>query len=443
MNVVIAGAGKVGYLLAKELMADNEITLIDSNEQTTKTNENTLDVLNVYGDVENPYTYRNIQKDIDLFIAVTDSDEVNLLSSLIIDNIVNVKEKIIRLKNEFFMNENMKTRLNINEMITPAANVARTFNHLIDFPHANNIKTFDYTKSILISTRVHENFYPITILSFVNKFDNKLIVAGIERGNNFFIPHEADLIQPNDLVYFFTFSSLMNTIRTDICNKDDKQPIKNCIIYGANQLGIEIAKTLLQKNMNIKLIDLDIDKCKMANTILKNKVEVLKNDYNQDIYLENYAKNTNIFISATSNDEFNLTKCIEAKEKGIEKVVGIHNNQQYAKIMRKFGIEVIRGEKMNAFYSILEKITSSTVLSQRAFCGGLGKVYLRKIFSNTNLLTKKLPISDKIYELGIFFVQRNKKFFPYKSVEIFEENDIIIVFCADDSSKQIENWLKQ
>jgi len=443
MNIVIAGAGKVGYFLARELMEDNEVTLIDSNEQTIQNNENTLDVLNIYGDVENPYTYRNIQKDIDLFIAVTDSDEVNLLSSLIIDNIVNVKEKIVRLKNEFFMSEDIKTKLNITEMITPAANVARTFNHLIDFPHANNIKTFDYTKAVLISARVHEEFYPTTILSFLDKFENRLIIAGIERGDEFFIPHEEDLIQQNDLVYFFTFSSYMDKIRTNICNKDYKQSIKNCIIYGASQLGIEIAKTLLQKGINIKLIDLDIEKCKIANTILKDKVEVLKNSYNQDIYLENHAEDINIFIAATNNDEFNLTKCIEAKEKGIEKVIGIHNNNQHAKIMRKFGIEVIRGEKMNAFYSILEKITSSKIITHRAFCGGAGNVYLRKVFPNTSLIETKLPLNDKIYKLGIFYIQRDKKFFSYKSIEKFEENDTIIVFTADENSKQVINWLKQ
>jgi len=441
LKIIIAGAGKVGYFLAKELMEDNEVTLIDSNEKTIQNIDETLDVLSICGDVENPHTYRNIKDDIDLFIAVTDSDEVNLLSSLIIDNIVHVKDKIIRLKNDFFMNDKIKDKLSITDIITPAINVANTFNHLIDFPHANNIKTFDYTKALLLSIRTHEEFTPILVSTLKKELNDKIIVAGIERGDRFFIPDEMAMIMPNDLIYFFTFPSQMNDIRINICNKWQKQEIKNCIIYGANQLGIEIAKVLIKKGLNIKLIDKSLENCKIANAILKNNAEVIKSNYNLDFVIENHATNTNIFIAATPNDEFNITKCIEANQKGIEKVIGIHNNRQYSSLMRKLGIEVIRGEKMNAYYTILEKISASNLVSQRAFCGGEGMVYLRKVSSD--LIGKKLDINNKIYEKGSFFIQRDKKFFPYKSIDLFESGDIIICFSLSLNAKDIRNWFKQ
>jgi trk system potassium uptake protein TrkA len=443
LNIVIAGAGKVGYFLAKELMEENEVTLIDSNEKTIQNIDETLDVLSIYGDVENPHTYRNIQKDIDLFIAVTDSDEVNLLSSLIIDNIVHVKEKIVRLKNDFFMNEQIKSRLNITDVITPAKDVANTFNHLIDFPHANNIKTFDYTKALLLSIRIHDQFEPILASTYKKTLSDKIIIAGVERGNKFFISGDMTMLMPNDLVYFFTFPSQMDEIRVNICNKSIKQDIRNCIIYGANLLGIEIAKVLAKKGLNIKLIDRSFEGCKAANAILKNSVEVIKSNYNLDFFLENHAQNANIFIAATTNDEFNITKCMEANQKGIEKVIGIHNNRQYASLMRKLGIEVIRGEKMNAYYNILEKISSSQIVSQRAFCGGEGIIYLRKVFSGSKLIGEKLEISNKIYEKGNFSVQRDKKFFSYKNIETFKEGDIIICFSLSKNAKPITNWFKQ
>lgn len=443
MNIVIAGAGKVGYFLAKELMEENEVTLIDSNEKTIQNIDDTLDVLSINGDVENPHTYRNIQKDIDIFIAVTDSDEVNLLSSLIIDNIVNVKEKIVRLKNDFFMSENIKNRLNITDIITPAIDVANTFSHLIDFPHANNIKTFQYTKAILLSVRIHEQFEPILASSYKKNLNEKIIIAGVERGNKFFIAGEMTMLMPNDLIYFFTLPSQMDGIRVNMCNKWNKQEIKNCIIYGANLLGLEIAKVLVKKGLNIKLIDKSIERCKVANTMLKNSVEVVKSNYNLDLLLQTHAQNANIFIAATQNDEFNITKCLEAKEKGIEKVIGIHNNMQYASLMRKLGIEVIRGEKMNAYYSIVEKISSSKIVFQRVFCGGDGMVYLRKIFSNSKLIGEKLEIEPKIYEKGNFSVQRDKKFLLYKNIESLQEGDIIICFTLKENAKLIRNWLKQ
>lgn len=440
MNIVIAGAGKVGYFLAKELMGENEVTLIDSNEKTIQNIDETLDVLSICGDVENPHTYRIFKDDIDLFIAVTDSDEVNLLSSLIIDNIVQVKEKIVRLKNDFFMSDKIKKRLNITDIITPAIDVAKTFNALVDFPHANNIKTFDFTKAMLLSMRTFDEFEPILLPTFKKELDDKIIIAGIERGDKFFIPDEMAMIMPKDLIYFFTFPSKMNDVRVTICDKSSKQEIKNCIIYGANQLGIEIAKVLAKKGLNIKLIDKTLEGCKQANTILKNSVEIIKSNYNLDFLLESHAENANIFISATTNDEFNITKCLEAKQKGIEKVIGIHNNRQYASLMRKMGIEVIRGEKMNAYYTIIEKIAATSLVSQRAFCGGEGMIYLRKI--SPSLIGKKLEINNKIYEKGSFFIQRGKKFMPFKSIDSFEGDDIIICFSFATNAKAINDWFK-
>lgn len=443
MNVVIAGAGKVGYFLAKELMEDNEVTLIDQNEKTIQNIDETLDVLSIHGNVENPHTYKNIQKDIDLFIAVTDSDEVNLLSSLIIDNIVQVKEKIVRLKNNFFMSEKIKDRLGITDIITPAIDVAKTFNYLIDFPHANNIKTFDYTKALLLSIRVHEEIEPTLISTFKEELNQKIIVAGIERGDKFFIPSDLDMLMPNDLVYFFTFPAQMSDLRVQICNKWNKQEIKNCIVYGANQLGIEISKVLAKKGLNIKLIDKSLEGCKQANTILKNSVEVIKSNYNLDFLLDNHASNANIFIAATTNDEFNITKCIEAKQKGIEKVIGIHNNRHYASLMRKLGLEVIRGEKMNAYFTILEKISSSNIVSTRLFCGGEGTIHLAKIFLDSPLVGKKIPISEKLYEKGKFYIQREKKFLSYKEIDSLQVGDIIIGISKAQDSKEITNWLKK
>jgi len=443
LNIVIAGAGKVGYFLAKELMEENEVTLIDANEKTIQNIDETLDVLSICGDVEDPYTYRNIKNKIDIFIAVTNSDEVNLLSSLIIDNIVHVKEKIVRLKNNFFMSDKIKERLNITNIITPAIDVAQTFNHLVDFPHTNNIKTFNYTKALLLSIRIPEKYEPMLLSTFREKLNDKFIVAGIERGDNFFIPDEMAMFMPNDLIYFFSFPSQMSALRVNICNKWNKQEIKNCIIYGANQLGIEIAKVLAKKNLSIKLIDKNLENCKHANTILKNSVEVIKNNYNLDLLLKNHTQNTNIFISATTNDEFNITKCLEAKQKSIEKVIGIHNNMQYASLMRKLNIEVIRGEKMNAYYAISEKISSSKFISKRVFCGGEGNIFLRKISANSKLVGNKPVISDKVYEKGRFYIQRDKKFIPFKNIAGFESEDIIICFSLSCNSKSTINWLKQ
>ncbi|WP_345992814.1 NAD-binding protein [Sulfurimonas sp. HSL-1716] len=444
MNIVIAGAGKVGFFLAKELMEDNEVTLIDSNEGTIKNLEDSLDVLTIYGDVEDPNLYKSIQKDVDLFVAVTNSDEVNLLSSLIIDNIVDVKEKIVRLRNNFFINDNIKRKLSISTMITPAIDVAHNFKLLVNFPHISNIKTFEQTEALLLSIKAYEGFGNISIFDFIHKYNNKIVVAGIERAGNFFVPDETEILKPNDLIYFFVFSEVVDSIREKVCNKVEKQSLKNCIIYGANQLGIEISKVLAKKGLNVKLVDKSLENCQNANTILKNSIEVIKSNYNNlDAVLDNFTGEIDVFIASTNDDEFNIIKCIEAKQKEIKKVIGIYNNNQYATLMRKLGIEVIRGEKMNAYFTILEHINSTKLVSQKAYCNGAGTACLRKILPNSKLIGTKPFINDKLNKKGSFYILRDEKFILYQNIGKLQEDDIIIAFMRKKDSKLITAWLKQ
>ena len=444
MNIVIAGAGKVGFFLARELMEDNEITIIDRNESTIRNLEDSLDVLAIHGDVEDPKIYTQIQKNIDLFVAVTNSDEVNILSSLIIDNIVEVKDKIVRLRNDFFINDNIKSKLGISTMITPAVDVAKNFDYLVDFPHITNIKTFEQTQALLLSIRAHSNFEEISIYDFIHRHNSKIVVAGVERGGNFVVPDDSQMLRANDVIYFLVFPEVINSIREKVCNKVDKQAIKNCVVFGANQLGTEISKVLAKKGLNIKLVDKTLKNCQNANSILKNSVEVIKSNYNNlDAAIENFSSQIDVFVAATTDDEFNIIKCIEAKQKGVDKVIGMYNNNQYATLMRKLGIEVIRGEKMNAYFTILEHINSTKLVSEKAYCNGAGTVCMRKIYPNSKLINTKPFVDRKLDKKGSFYILRDEKFILYKDVAAIHEDDTIIAFMKKNDSKFISNWLKQ
>lgn len=111
--------------------------------------------------------------------------------------------------------------------------------------------------------------------------------------------------------------------------------------------------------------------------------------------------------------------------------------------MRKLGIEVIRGEKMSAYYSILENMNAFKIITQKTFCGEEGTIYLREIKQDSKLLNAKLSINSKIIDKGNFYVQRDKKFILYKNIETLLQDDILIVFAQKKDSKLISNWLKQ
>ncbi len=442
MRVIIAGAGKVGYMIAKYLMINNDVTVIDKNADAIKKIEENLDVLAICGDIENPHTYLSADSDIDLFIGVTDSDEVNMIAALIIDKITKVNQKIIRLKNSFFADDLVKERLGINDFVIPAFEAAQPFKYLVDFPHVSNVKSFDYTKALLVSIKIPEDFETVTISSFINKSINKIAVAGIERGGVFYIPTNDDMINSDDLIYFYAFPGAVRDLQFNIYNSDEPQePIRNCVIFGADSLGLEIAKVLIKKDLNIQIVDKDLQKCENANLILKDKVTVTKSTYDSDHMLEKDGVVPDLFIVASGNDEYNITKCMEAKYYGIHKVVTINNDIAYSKLMRNLNLEVVRGAKINAYYSILEKINPSEIIIKRQFCGGEGVLMLRKILPSSNLLEKFLTLPPNILEKGVFYIQRDNEIFPYLNIKKFEKNDIIVIFTKTHNSEAISKWL--
>jgi len=444
MQIVIAGAGKVGYMIAKHLMVHNNVIVIDKNEAAIKKIEENLDVLAVCGDIENPHTYISIDSDIDLFIGVTNSDEVNMIASLIIDKIAKVNKKIIRLKNSFFADDLVKERLGINDFVVPAFEAAQPFKYLVDFPITRNVKSFEYTKALLISIKIPNNFEATIISSLTNDLNQKIVAAGIERNGEFYIPNDADMLNPGDLAYFYAYPKAIKELQYNIYSKDDdRHNIRNCVIFGADSLGLEIAKVLIKKDLNLQIIDKDLKRCEKANLVLKDKVTVIKSTYDSDHMLESDGVNPDLFIVTSGNDEYNITKCMEAKYYGINKVITINNDIAYSKLMRNLDLEVVRGEKINAYYSILEKIESSKIVIKRQFCGGEGVLMIRKIFSTSDMIGESLSLSNKLESLGAFFAQRDGNILPYSSIESFQENDMIVAITTKENSTTISNWLHQ
>lgn len=443
MQVIIAGAGRVGYNIAKNLMVHNDVTVIDQNEFAIQNIQENLDVLAICGNIENPQTYHGIDPNVDLFIAVTDSDEVNLLSSLIIDNLATVKRKIIRLKNSFFTSDLIKKKLNISETIIPSFEAAQPFKYLVDFSHAHNAKAFVYTKALLVSIRLSEDFVPRMVSTFISEISGEVAIGGIERNKKFYVPKPSETMLPEDLIYFFAFPNAILSLRSAVCEfNEPSHPIKTCLIFGADTLGIEIAKVLLKKGIEVQMMDKNMELCRKANIELKNKVTVFKTNYDADHIVSNKF-DTDMFIAATKNDEYNVVKCIEAKRKGIRKIVGINNDIAYSSLMRNLNIEVVRGEKINAYYSILEKIESSQDVIQKKFCGGEGVVLLRKMVVDSGWVGVKLNLPDKIDGKGHFIVIRDTVIFEYENVEYFEKDDVVVAFVKEGDADSVSKWLQQ
>ena len=434
MNIIIAGAGKVGFNLAKTLCIGHNVTIIDKNSEALHRIQESLDILPMKGDVEDSSVYNHfIDKKIDLFIAVTNVDNVNLISTLMADSVLEIDRKFVRLQKHFFADTQVQKKLNIDMLIFPIKIVSEAIASLMDFPKANNVKFFKYTDYRLISVRVSKDLEPMLISS------KNFIIVGIERDKSFFIPQKDEEVLPNDLVYFFGPEEDVRTV-CNLLDTADKEEIQRCVVFGADELGISIAKDLIEAKRSVKLIDTNLKLCEMADEILEGRASVINLKYGDTTIFEDEGlSEADVFIAATNNDEYNIIKCLEAEDKGISKVMAINNEMGYYSLMHSLGIIVVRGPKMSAYNTMMEHISASGVIIEKSFCGSKAIVYMRNIFANSNFIGKKIkPL--KVNKSKIFYM-RNSKLYPFKEKILLEEGDLIIAFCALKESTKVKQWI--
>jgi len=438
MDIIIAGAGTVGYSLAQTLSFKHNVIVIDKDPDKLNRLDEEIDILVIHGDIENPKTYQMLNFDtVDLFIAVTDSDEANLLSTLIVEDVVAVGRKIVRLKNDGFLKSHVLEKLAIDYAVFPDITTANKVKALFAFPKANNVKTFHQTRHKLISIRVQysaQQQYAVAQLIGEN-----VSIVGIERDKAFFVPGKESLMKQGDLVYLF---GQMDAIEEIASRLDEKMPaaIRKIVIFGANTLARKIAKVLMEKPLEIKMIDKEMAHCKTASEQLEGRVTVIHAAYEDHrLFEEEGLKNADMIIAAGHDDENNIVKCIEAQEYGVKKVVAVNNDKAYYDLMHKMGVVVVRGSKAGAHYAILEKISSSAIVTQRHFCGGRGVLFMRKVYARSELIGKKMKRVKSKNTLALLL--RAEKIYALSQISLLEQDDILILFGELQHKDEIEKWI--
>jgi len=435
MDIIIAGAGRVGFRLAKSLSENNNVIIMDKNEHALEKLQESIDVLTIPGDVQDPKSYKSLEnRSIDIFIAVTDNDEINLISSIIASEKIDVKRKIIRLKKEFFARSSIAAKIGITDAVFPYNLTAKSLVSLLDYPMANNVKSFAQTSNKLISVKIESDIQELSVF----KIDNdKAKVVGIDSGKRFYIPNGDERLKKGDMIYLFGEDNAIEEISKSL-NKTMPKKIKNVAIFGADILGIEIAKALIVKKAVKKIIEKDIQKCKTASEILQNRATIINSKYGDfRLYDDEGLKNADMIIASTTNDEENIIKCIEAKEQGVQKVIAINNDIEHYNLMHSLGIIVVRGPKINAFYSIMETIGSSSVINEKLFCGGSGICFIKELRDDKRVINP-LNING-----AIAYIVSNNQLDIFHKKHTIENPAIVAVFCLAQKREEVRKWINK
>jgi len=370
MRIIIAGAGEVGFHLAKLLSYEaQEITLIDTDKERLSYADNHLDIRVLRGDATSIQVLQDAQVDgSDLVIAVTASETTNLTLCVLAKQL-GCKRTMARISNTEFMDNRdiiKFEQLGIDELISPERLAATEIQLMLNQSAFND--TYQFEEGLLTMFGV---ILPKTA-PFVGKMVkeaarifpelNFMPIALQRKGTQFtLIPRGDTVFKEGDQVYFITSDKGVEELYK--LSGMQKQDIKNVMILGGSKVGYKTARDLCNKKFNVKLIEKNKEKAFDIADELAHALVINGDGRNVELLEEENLESMDAFIAVTGNSETNIMSCLVAKSKKIKKTIALVENMDYFQLSHSIGVDTLINKKLLAANSIFRYIRKGEVLA--------------------------------------------------------------------------------
>ncbi|MCX7913871.1 MAG: Trk system potassium transporter TrkA [Thermodesulfovibrionales bacterium] len=445
MKVIIVGAGEVGFQIAKYLSYENvEVVLIDRDKEKIKRILEELDVAVIEGEGSDIKSLKDAGADsADMLLAVTNSDETNMIACLLAKAMFKIPRKIARIRNpDYFRNEKLldKENLDINPAINPELEVAMAIIRLLEVPKAIDVEDFEGGIIKVVGVKLQEgNLFIGKSLKDIGRIAEKRFLIGmIERDDKVIIPSGDDLIKRGDILYIPVKREELYDILSIL--GVETVPVRSVIIVGGGRVGAHIASALESKIV-VKIIEQDEERCKFLSRILKRTLILHGDGVDQKLLIEENISDMEAFLAVSNNDELNIMASLLAKKLGVKKTITIVNRTDYIPLARELGLEVVLSPRLITANTILKYVRRGDVLSLTSIADRKAEILETKIGDQSKILGKplseiRMPRSSLIGAI----IRDNKAIIPTGSDRIYK-NDRLVVFTLREAIKSVESFL--
>lgn len=342
MNIIILGAGQVGASAAENLSSEaNDITLVDLNTTLLNDLSDRLDIQTVVGHASHPDILRKAGiADADMLVAVTNSDETNIVACQIAHSLFHTPTKIARVRSEEYLKYQElfnKNDLPIDVLISPEQLIAEHIQRLIEYPGALQVLDFAGGLVRLVGVRAYYGGplvgHEISDLrKHMPAVDSR--VAAIFRRGKGIVPDGHQVIEADDEVFFIAARKDIRAVMSELRNLD--KPIKRIMLAGGGNIGKRLAEALENK-YNVKLLERNAQRADELSCELNNTIVLLGDTADEDLLLEENIDQMDVFCALTNDDEANILSSMLAKRLGARKVMSIINRTAYVDLMESEG----------------------------------------------------------------------------------------------------------
>ncbi len=450
MNIIICGAGRVGYTIAKILTEQNHsITVIDqSSDDIQKINEN-LDVKAIVGKATSPSVLEKANtKDSDMIIAVTRNDEINMLICQIAYTIFKVPKKIARIRSQDYLNSKYSSLFNrenlpIDFIISPELEIAKSIQRKLEAPGALDNIPFAENKIRLLEILIEKNcpLEAIKLNEITKKYPNlNANILGVVRDEKFLSLKKNDVMNINDKAYVIINAAQM---RETLKAFGHEEKISNkLLIIGGGNIGFNLAKNLENslEDIRIKIIEKDKERAELIANDLNNSIVINGNGLDQDILEEANLKEVETVLALTNDDEDNLmVSVLVEKFSQNKRTMALINKPNYSLLQSSLKIDDLIDPRMDTVSTILKHVHKGTIETAYTILNGEYEVIEADIIETSELINKELKNANLPDGIRIGAILRKDKVLIPRSNSKFEKDDTVVFLSRRDQIPLVEN----
>ena len=453
MNIIICGAGRVGYTIAKLLSEQNHsITVIDQSSEDIQKINDSLDVRAIVGKATYPSVLEKANAaEADMIIAVTKNDEINMLICQIAFSIFNVQKKIARIRSKDYLNPKFsklynKENLPIDVIISPEIEIAKSIQRKLEAPGALDNVNFAHNKIRLLEILVNENCPLINIpLNEITKKFPKLEanILGVIRKEKFIILKKNDVMKKDDKTYVIINSDQMQ--QTLLAFGHEEKISTKILIIGGGNIGFNLAKNIEQsfESARIKIIEKDKSRAEFIANELNNSIVINGNGLDEDVLSEANLEEIETVLALTNDDEDNLmvSVLVEKFSKG-KRTMALINKPNYSLLQSSLKIDDLIEPRMNTVSSILKHVHKGTIETAYTILNGEYEVIEAEIIETSELINKELNNSNLPDGIRIGAILRGEDIIIPRSNFIFKKEDIVVFLAKRDQLPVVENMFR-
>ncbi|WP_151703588.1 Trk system potassium transporter TrkA [Nitrincola alkalilacustris] len=440
MRIIILGAGQVGGTLAENLAGEsNDITIIDTQAARLRELQDRLDIRTLEGRASFPSTLEQAgARDADMLIAVTSSDEVNMMACQVAHTLFSVPTKIARVREHDYLLNNRSlfasSAMPVDVLISPEELVTRHIKKLIEYPGALQVIDFAEGSAQLVAIRAYYGG-PLVgrEIAFLKQHlpSVDMRVAAIYRQDRAIIPDGSTLVEADDEVFFVAARQDIRLVMSELRRLD--KPYRRIMIAGGGNIGARLAEQL-ESNHQVKLIELNKQRCVQLSHHLTSCIVLHGSASNKDLLLEENIENCDVFLALTNDDEANIMSSMLAKRLGARTVMTLINNPAYVDLVQGGVIDIAISPQQTTIGALLAYVRRGDVVAVHSLRRGAAEAIEAIAHGdpgNSRVVGKTIDEIDLPAGTTIAAIVREKKVLIAHGDIRIENDDHVIMFLVD------------